>query len=442
MKCMTEKRRFYSLPVRLFGSIRGRIFYGWWIVVLGSLINGVGGGIFFHGFTVFFLPLKSDFNVSSTAISLLYGAARLEGGFEGPVVGYLISKFGPRALIIAGVCMAGGGLLLLSLVRDYWTFFFVFVFVVYLGYNAGFFHPVTAAVNNWFIRHRGVGFSSVGATSCAGGMIMAPLLSWIIQNFGWRAGAVTAGLILLIICLPAAIPIRRSPELMGLYPDGASSREGSRHESHSSLDVGEFDFSVKEALRTRAYWILMGTISLRLFVTTAINAHFIPILVWRDMSETTGAYLVSLYACSSIFATVVIGWIGDRWNKPLVCSLGLMPMIIAMIGLVFSQAALPLYFFAVGFAITMGTAPLNWALIGDFFGRRSYATLRGMMAISYGATGFLSPIYAGWIYDSTGSYTLVLITFSVVLLTTACLFTILHVASPPKSPRYYTYGRG
>jgi len=439
---MTNSRRFSFLPTRLFGSTRGRIFYGWWIVAFGSLINAVGGGIFFHGFTVFFLPLKNDFKASSTAISLLYGAARLEGGFEGPIVGYLISKLGPRAVIITGVCMAGGGLLLLSLVHDFWTFFLIFVFIVYFGYNAGFFHPVTAAVNNWFIRHRGVGFSAVGATSCAGGMIMAPLLSWIIQDFGWRTGSITAGLLLLIICLPATIPIRRSPELMGLFPDGASSREGSPRGFDSGSDVGEFDFSVKEALRTKAYWLLMGTISLRLFVTTAINAHFIPILVWRDLSETTGAYLVSLYAFSSIFTTVAIGWIGDRWNKPLVCSLGLMPMIMAMIGLVFGQATFILYFFAVAFAITMGTAPLNWALIGDFFGRRSYATLRGMMAVSYGTTGFLSPIYAGWIYDSTGSYTLVLITFSAILLATSCLFTILYLASPPKSPRYYTYRRG
>jgi MFS family permease len=439
---MTNNSRTSFIPWRLFGPSRGRIFYGWWIVALGSLINAVGGGILFHGFTVFFLPLKNDFKASSTAISLLYGAARLEGGFEGPVVGYLISTLGPRAVIVAGVCMAGGGLLLLSLVNNYWAFFFIFVFVVYFGYNAGFFHPVTAAVNNWFIRNRGVGFSTVGAASCAGGMIMAPLLSWIVQDFGWRTGSITADLLLLTICLPATIPIRRSPELMGLRPDGASSLAGSGHEFQPGPDIEEFDFSVREALRTKAYWILMGAISLRLFVTSAVNAHFIPILVWRDMSETTGAYLVSLYALSSIFTTVAIGWIGDRWSKPLVCSLALMPLIIAMVGLVFSQAAFLLYVFAVGFAVAMGSAPLNWALIGDLFGRRSYATLRGTMAVSYGATGFFSPIYAGWICDSTGSYTLVLITFSGVLLVTGCLFAILSLASPAKSPRYFPAGRG
>jgi len=63
--------------------------------------------VFFQAFTVFFLPLKTDLAVSSAAVSLLYGAARLEGGFDGALVGYLISRFGPRAVIIVGVCMSG-----------------------------------------------------------------------------------------------------------------------------------------------------------------------------------------------------------------------------------------------------------------------------------------------------------------------------------------------
>ena len=71
------------------------MFYGWWILILGAMINGIGLGITYHSFTIFFLPLKRDLGVSSAAISLLYGAARLEGGVEGPVVGYLIDRFGP-----------------------------------------------------------------------------------------------------------------------------------------------------------------------------------------------------------------------------------------------------------------------------------------------------------------------------------------------------------
>jgi MFS family permease len=75
---------------------------------------------------------------------------------------------------------------------------------------------------------------------------------------------------------------------------------------------------------------------------------------------------------------------------------------------------------------------LNWALIGDFFGRGSYATLRGMMGVGYGAATFLSPIYAGWIFDRTESYNFVLLTFSIIMAFAAFSFAVL---SPPASPR-------
>ena len=169
--------------------ISTRVFYGWWLLFLCSLVVAAGSGILYHGFTVFFLPLKRDLAVSSAAISLLYGAARLEGGAEGPLVGYLIDRFGPRIMILVGTALAGVGLILLSAVDSFWSFFFVYIFIVSLGFNAGSFHPVYAVVNNWFIRSRGVGFAVTGAASSVGGMVMAPLLSYLILSYGWRTGA-------------------------------------------------------------------------------------------------------------------------------------------------------------------------------------------------------------------------------------------------------------
>ncbi len=94
--------------------------------------------------------------------------------------------------------------------------------------------------------------------------------------------------------------------------------------------------------------------------------------------------------------------------------------------LVFNQAEFALYFLPVGLAITMGTAPLNWSLIGDFFGRRHWAKLRGIMGVFNGIATFASPIYAGWLYDRTQSYTTVLISFSILLLLGAITFAILR----------------
>jgi len=427
------KARFSPAKMtEIFRSIAGRVFYGWWIVVLGSLINGIGVGIIYHSFTVFFLPLKRDLGVSSAAISLLYGAARLEGGIEGPIVGHLIDRFGSRMLIIVGASLAGIGFILLSTVDDFLSFFLIYVFVVSLGSNAGFFHPVSTAVNRWFIRHRGLGFSIISASGSIGGMIMAPLLSYIILDLGWRNGAILAGLMILIVALPSALPMKRSPEVMGLKPDGQPLSGKQTEESKQvPKEILEIDFTVRQALRTIQFWLLMVSISLRLMVTVALNAHFVPILVWKGMSEATGAYLVSLFALTSILASLLLGWMGDRWNKSLISSVGIVPAIVAMVVLIFSQETAVLYLLPLCFAITMGTAPLNWALIGDFFGRSSYATLRGIMGVGYGTATFFSPIYAGWVFDRTGSYTIVLLTFSIIFLIAASFFAVLRRPSPP-----------
>jgi len=418
-----------SFPILTFP----RVFYGWWIVLLGSLILAVGAGILSQAFAVFFLPLKRDLAVSSAAISLLYGAARLEGGAEGPLVGYLIDRFGPRVMIIAGATLSGVGLILLSLVHSFFSFFFIYIFIISLGFNAGFFHPVYAVVNSWFIRQRGLGFSITGAATNIGGMVMAPLLSYWILTFGWRTGAVLAGLIILVVVLPAAIPIHRTPEALGLAPDGRSPQESPPNAPNPMRDgAAELNFSVGEALRTLNYWLLFFSISLRVLVTVALTIHFVPILVWQGMSEEASAYLISLFAFCAIITTLVSGWIGDRRDKSLLCSVGILATVLGMLALMLSQSPAALYALPIGLAITMGTVPQNWALIGDFFGRRSYATLRGIVGIGTGLGTFLSPIYAGWIFDRSGSYYYVLLTFIVIHLGASLLFAILYHRSPQK----------
>ena len=430
------KEALFSSPkiFRLIRSAGRRVFYGWWILLAGSLISGIGTGIIYHSFTVFFLPLKRDLGVSSAAISLLYGAARLEGGIDGALYGYLIDRFGSRKMIMIGASLAGIGLILLSTVHSFLSFFLIYVFIVSVGSNAGFFHPVSTAVNKWFIRHRGLGFSVLTASGSIGGMFMAPLLSFIILNYGWRNGAVLAGFLILAIAIPAALPIKRSPEAMGLFPDGQAPLGNETENLNPVLQKPpEGNFTLREALRTLPFWLLTASISLRILVTVALNTHFVPILVWKGMNEAASAYLVSLFALISIPAALALGWMGDRWNKALLSSLCIIPTIAAMTGMIFSQGIAILYLFPVAYAITMGTAPLNWALIGDFFGRGRYATLRGIMGIGYGTATFFSPVYAGWVYDRTESYNLVLITFSIVLAIAAILFAFLRRPAPPRS---------
>lgn len=420
----------YHHANHFFRSIIGRLFYGWWIVILGALIQAVGSGILYHSLTVFFLPWKREFGASSVVISFLFGAARLEGGAEGPAVGYLIDRFGPRALIIIGAGLAGGGLILISRVQSFTALFLIYVLVVSIGYNAGFLHPISTAINSWFVRRRAIGFAIISAAGNLGGMIMAPLLSYILLNFGWRDGTLFAGVLILIVSLPSALLIHRSPEARGLCPDGDAPKNNSAKHTETPMFINQIrpvvEIGVKQAIKNLNYWLLFLGISLRLLVTVGLAVHFIPILVWKGMRESTSAYLLGLFSFMNIFAMLITGWVGDKMNKALLCCAGILPSVFGMLGLVLSKSILFLYAFPVGLAITMGTAPLNWSLIGDLFGRRTFATLRGIMGIGYGVATFFSPIFAGWVFDRTSSYAIVLLTFLIILLVAASLFFALY----------------
>lgn len=404
----------------------GRFFYGWWVVIAGSLISAVGVGITYYCFTVFFLPLKRDLLLSSAAVSLVYGASRLEGGIEGPLVGYLIDRFGPGKMIFAGATLAGIGFLLLSRVNTFLTLFIVYVLVISLGASAGFFSPVSAAINNWFIRRRSTAFAIITAAGSFGGVIMAPVLSYFILSYSWRDAAIVAGVIILTV-LPLVSVMRRSPEEYGLLPDGGPLDNNVNGETSShKYRTTQADYSVKAALKTITYWILTMCISLRILVTVALSAHLIPVLVWKGMDEATAAYLVSLGLFATMLSMLVVGWIGDRWNKSLLCSLSMLATVVCMLVLLSSHSEAALYLFPIGLAISMGTVPLNWSLIGDIFGRRSYATLRGIMGVVYGTATFISPIYAGWMFDRTGDYTIVLVSFAIALVLGSILFEVLR----------------
>lgn len=412
-------------------NFSGRIYRGWWLVVAGGLINAVAIGIFYQGFTVFFLPLKRELALTSAAVSLIFGASRLEGGIEGPLVGYLINRFGPRRMIIFGSSLAAIGYFFLSRVDTFLMLFIVYVLVIAMGASAGFTHPVSTVINNWFIRRRGNAFGIFTAAGSFGGVILVPVLSHITLSYSWRTAAVFSGCLILAIGLPASLIMHRTPEEKGLEPDGlAPPGKHSNPSESGGPGFFEVDFTVKEALRMFTFWLLSLCISLRILVTTALSAHMIPLLVWKGMDEAGAAYLVGLSSFLNMLGMLMMGWISDRFSKPLLCSFCLVITGVCLLWPAFSASKAAVYMPPVGLAVSMSTIPLNWSLIGDFFGRQSYATLRGITIVGVGFATFISPIFAGWVFDATQSYTIVLVTFSGLLLAGAALFAILRAPVP------------
>ena len=365
----------------------------------------LGAGLHSFGFTVFFLPLSQDLNLNRTSTSLAFSLARAEGAIEGPIVGHLLDRYGPKPVMIAAVLLMGVGYLLLSQVNSYAAFLFVYLGVISLAHAGGFMHAPMVLINTWFIRHRARAITISSAAFGMGGVLVAPILSVIVQAWGWRWGAAIAGMLFLLLGIPLALTIRRSPESMGLVPDGDVVPDvETGMESPAPANRPEVDVTVAEALRSFAFWGSVVAAGIRNGCYHAISVHFIPLMVWKGLSQGEAAFLLGAYAFLGMATTLLLGWSADRMNKPRLTAWILFIAAAAMLLPIFGNSFLALALFTIFFAAVETTFPLGWAIVGDLFGRKHYAKIRGYMTLFYTWGGVIGPVLAGAIFDRWATY--------------------------------------
>jgi MFS family permease len=381
------------------------LFYGWRMVAASCGLRMLGAGLHSFGFTIFFLPLSQDLNLNRTSTSLAFSLARAEGAIEGPVVGHLLDRYGPRPIMLAAVVLMGFGYLLFSQVHSYTTFLIVYLGVISLAHAGGFMHGPMVLINTWFIRHRTRAITISSAAFGLGGVLVAPVLSAVVHAWGWRWGAAIGGMTFLLVGIPLCFTIRRSPESMRLLPDGdpvLSVITGTDGEAQAPKI--ETDVTVAQALRSFAFWGSVLAAGVRNPSYHAISVHFIPLMVWKGLSQHEAAWLLSAFAFLGMSATLILGWFADKSNKPRFNACIPFGAGAAMLIPIFSSSVWLLCLFTICFASVEATYPVGWALVGDLFGRKHYAKIRGYMTMFYTWGGVAGPVVAGAIYDRWQTY--------------------------------------
>ena len=412
----------------------GRLFYGWWIVIIGCIQDAVKGGTFNTGFTLYFLPVLTELHLSRAATSLPFSLAKLESALEGPLVGYLIDRFDVRLMLVLGTTLAGLGFVLLSLTHSYIFFVLVFIGPLSVGFQAGFNQATMATVNHWFRRKRGLAMSIVQTGQAIGGVVIFPLVALAVLKLGWRPAAFLSGLVVLML-LPLVLLIRRSPESMGLLPDGERRAfhdplEGALRPAHRLGDTQEF--TAREALRTPAFWLLAAFHGLRNVPYSGVFVHLVPLLVWKGLDQPTAAFFVGLTALSTVIVRPLTGWLGDRQSKQKIGAVGVLLGALGLVVLAYSDGALwSIVCFAILFSFGDAINSVTWALVGDFFGRTNFATIRGWISMFQSFASMPAAVFTGWIYDQTQSYTYALIVF---IISYGVAGLILWLVPHPKRP--------
>ncbi|MCH7736140.1 MAG: MFS transporter [Chloroflexi bacterium] len=411
-------------------------YYGWWVLGATFVLGVLSGGIFSHSNAIFFGPIKRDLGLNSTQTSLIFSLVRAEGSFAGPIVGRFVDKFGARPMIIFGGLLASAGFVALSWVHDYVLFVVIFVGMVGVGKSSGLGQVLISAVNRWFIRRRALAMSICITGFASGGAVLLPLIAIGVSTIGWRDVMLYAGIFMAIAVVPLALLVRHSPERMGIEPDLPLSQDG---KPAARTDI--VDFTVRQALRTRSYWILFAGTVLRITMWGAISVHSVEMFVWKGMSQGEAGLMFSLMFFLSIPMRLGVGILGDRVPLQPMMGGGMVAAALAILAMLVVDGNAAVYLFVVLMAAEQGGSTLNWVALGNFFGRTSFATLMGIISTAFNLGMLVSPIYAGIMFDRTGSYSVVLISFVPIYLISGVFFLMVRKPSAPATARAAVYGR-
>jgi MFS family permease len=414
--------------------LRGRwsdLYYGWRMIAVGSVLRILGGGLYFYGFSVFFLPLSQDLGLNRAATSLVFSLARAQGAFEGPIAGYFMDRYGPRPLMLIALTMTGIGHMLLSGVNSYITLLIVYMGMVSLSFHAGFMDAPMLIANTWFIRKRTMAMALISGSIGIGGFIFTPLLSAAVHSFGWRQAAFGCGVTFLLVGWPLALLVRRSPESMGLLPDGDPILPAHRTTPGESSVQEEADFTLRDALKTSSFWFLTTATAIRVIILSAINVHYIALMVWKGMTPQRAAVFLAAQAFMSLPSHLIFGWIGDKMNKPKLMSLCMLLATTSMVLLANIHAEWAILVFTALFSVVESTFPVNWSTVGEYFGRKNFAKIRGSMSFISTWGSVIGPVVMGAFYDQTRSYDLMIWAFAVLLLLASAFYALVKKPSPP-----------
>ena len=432
----------------------GRFFYGWWILGLISFMAALNNAFFDKGPALFLIPVGASLGLNRATASLIFSLGRSEGALNGPVVGYLVDRFGARKMMVIGTFLAGIGFVIFALAPNLWVFALAYLGFVSLGATMAFQDSATSMVNMWFSRYRVRAMSIHEATGNLGSTILIPLMTLVIAIYDWRIAAFMGAVAYLVLILPFIPLLKESPESIGLLPDGANADDvgGARTatsdapgvDSVEALRLRRFydtpEFTVREALRTSSYWYLLTGTMLRQVSRVGLDLHYIAILEWKGFDLSIAALFFTLRLGMNVPSKLVVGYFGDRVSKPAILSGGMVLYALGLVLLLSSNAVWILVVSAVVSGLSEGITPVNWGAIGDYFGRHHYATLRGIINLSYSWALLFVPFAAGWWFDQHASYTVPIV---VSLGAAAASVVVYALMRQPKLPaRLAARGQG
>ena len=413
-----------------------RFFYGWTIVGVGFLANVGSAFALASTLSIFLKPLTADLGVSRGVFSLLRTGEGIIAALIAPLVGTLVDRHGGRWLMALGAAIVGVGYLILGHVENFTQFVLIRLTLVTLGDSMMGYMVVNVIIAQWFLRRRGraLAFSSMGVGFAK--VCMPIAAAWLIVSVGWRESWMVFGIATMaVVVAPALLLVKRSPEDMGLSPDGAAAplaseaSTGTQRKSQPAIEP-EVVWTRREAMESRAFWLLVITFGIASVGVTGLNLHVYPYVTDLGHPPVIAATVMSVIASMQLASPLGWGLLAERIDVRLAAVLR---FVVQAVGLGLATLTGNLFCLYAGFFLygigLGGNLVLPEILWADYFGRRSLGKVRGLGVLISQLMAAAGPPFFGFLFDLTGGYGLSFTIFGGALIISAFLSLLLR---PPK----------
>ncbi len=337
-------------------------------------------------------------------------------GLVVPLSGWMVDHVGSRKTFLVGGAAFLASWILLSAINVSWKLFIFYGLI--MGITVSMIHmvPIQATANKWFRRRAGLVSGIASAAFGVGVAVFTPLITHMANSLGWRVTSViygtSAGITIMIL---AFYIIRDTPESIGLHPDD----EAFNHKKQNG-ESAEIGVSTKEAMQTKAFWILFIAYSLVGIPMQGMLAHLVIWGVDTGASKAlAGAYITAMFL-PSVASKIGGGWLGDQFGKKRVIIISQLCCVFLMVWAwrsVYTSNSLKTFSILIGFGygIPMG---LFAPYLVELFGRANVGTLLGILTLGHGLIGGFGPLLWGYIFDRYGNYNIA------CLISAACYLAI------------------
>lgn len=387
-------------------SAKPGIYYGWYIVATTMFIALVSTGVR-NSFGIFIIPLEEEFGWSRFTLSLAVGTGFLVNGLTQPFFGHFFDRFDGRKVILWGLVLLGLSTVLLSLTFHFLFLFFMFGFVVSIAMSGASTTNTMSLLGKWFRRKRATAMSLNVVGGSLGGLLLIPFGMYLLQATNWRVTWVAFGIFVLLLAVPLAyVFLRNDPAEVGLQPDGDAQDDAQIAVTQRQRGVLEVD-QWRQSFRSAPMWQISAAYTVCGVTTGIIAAHFVPYAIGQGVSASLAATIFGVMMGLNVLGGLGAGMLGDRFGRKNVLAAAYFFRGVGYVLLLLIPGSLGLWIFALFAGFTwIASVPLTTSLTADVYGLRALATISGISFLCHQVGSFASILFAGYLFDVTGSYTI------------------------------------